>query len=46
MGCPPRAKPFWYYKAIEAAGFLAYPGQTKRTHTCAEALKDFSFLYD
>jgi len=31
-------------KAIECAGFSAYPGQTKRTHTCSEALKDFSKL--
>ena len=31
-------------KRIETAGFLAYPGQTKRTHTCEEALKDFSKL--
>ena len=31
-------------KAIESAGFLGYPGQTKRTHNCEEALKDFSKL--
>ena len=31
-------------KAIENAGFLAYPGQTKRTHTCEEALENFSKL--
>jgi len=31
-------------KAIENAGFLAYPGQTKRTHTCQEALESFSKL--
>ena len=31
-------------KAIEVAGFLAYPGQTKRTHNCREALKDFNKL--
>ena len=31
-------------KAIESAGFLAYPSQTKRTHTCGEALKEFSKL--
>ena len=31
-------------KAIETAGFLAYPSQTKRTHTCQDALKDFSKL--
>jgi len=29
-------------KAIEKAGFLAYPAKTKRTHTIFEALKDFS----
>jgi lysyl-tRNA synthetase class 2 len=31
-------------KAIESAGFLAYPGQIKRTHTCKDALKNFSKL--
>ena len=31
-------------KAIESAGFLGYPGQTKRTHTCQEALESFSKL--
>jgi len=31
-------------KAIEVAGFLAYPGQTKRTHNCGEASKDFNKL--
>ena len=31
-------------KAIESAGFLAYPGQTKRTHVCKEALENFSKL--
>jgi len=31
-------------KAIESAGLLAYPGQTKRTHSCAEALDDFGKL--
>jgi len=31
-------------KAIESAGLLAYPGQTKRTHICEEALKDFNKL--
>ncbi len=31
-------------KAIENAGFLAYPGQTKRTHTCKEAIESFSKL--
>jgi len=31
-------------KAIESAGFLAYPGQTKRTHACAKALEDFGKL--
>jgi len=31
-------------KAIECAGFLAYPGQTKRTHTCSKALRGFSKL--
>jgi len=31
-------------KAIQGAGFLAFPGKTKRTHNCAQALKDFSKL--
>ncbi len=31
-------------KCIESAGFLAYPGQTKRTHTCEQALEDFNKL--
>jgi len=31
-------------KRIENAGFLAYPGETKRTHTCEEALESFSKL--
>ncbi len=31
-------------KAIENVGFSAYPGQTKRTHTCQQALEDFSKL--
>ena len=31
-------------KAIESAGFLAYPGETKRNYTCADALKDFASL--
>lgn len=31
-------------KAIESAGLLAYPGQTKRTHTCAKALEGFGKL--
>lgn len=31
-------------KAIEQAGFSAYPSQTKRTHSCQSALKDFSKL--
>ncbi len=31
-------------KAVKSAGFLAYPGQTKRTHTCQQALKDFKKL--
>ena len=29
-------------KAIEKAGLLAYPGQVKRTHSCSEALDNFS----
>lgn len=29
-------------KAIEQAGFLVYPAETKRTHSCKEALEDFS----
>ena len=28
-------------KAIQKAGLLAYPGQTKRTHTCLEAQEQF-----
>jgi lysyl-tRNA synthetase class 2 len=31
-------------KAVENAGFLAYPIKTKRTHKISEALKDFSDL--
>lgn len=31
-------------KAIESAGFLAYPGQTKRTHNCSQTLEDFNKL--
>ncbi len=31
-------------KVIESAGFLAYPGQTKRTHTCSQAIEDFGKL--
>ena len=31
-------------KAIESAGFLAYPGRIKRTHTCKEAIESFSKL--
>ncbi len=31
-------------KAIEAAGFLAYPAKTKRTHCCEKALADFPAL--
>lgn len=31
-------------KGIESAGLLAYPGETKRTHTCQEALDNFSKL--
>lgn len=31
-------------KAIENAGILAYPSIVKRTHTCKEALDDFSKL--
>lgn len=31
-------------KGIESAGLLVYPGQVKRTHTCAQALEDFSKL--
>ncbi|MDD2731770.1 MAG: lysine--tRNA ligase [Candidatus Pacebacteria bacterium] len=32
-------------KAIEAAGFSAYPNQVKRTHTSETALKEFSKLF-
>jgi len=31
-------------KKLEHSGILAYPAQTKRTHTIAEALEDFSKL--
>jgi len=31
-------------KAIENAGLLTYPGQTKRTHSCFQALEEFSKL--
>jgi len=31
-------------KGIESAGFLAYPGSAKRTHTCQEAITGFSKL--
>jgi lysyl-tRNA synthetase class 2 len=31
-------------KKLESAGILAYPAQTKRTHTIADALKNFSKL--
>ncbi|MFH1656303.1 MAG: lysine--tRNA ligase [Candidatus Nealsonbacteria bacterium] len=31
-------------KSIESAGILAYPSKTKRTHTCEQALKEFSKL--
>ncbi len=31
-------------KAIKEAGFLVYPSQTKRTHSCKEALDDFNKL--
>jgi len=31
-------------KSLEKLGVLAYPAKTKRTHTIAEALKDFSKL--
>ena len=31
-------------KKLESAGILSYPAKTKRTHTIAEALKDFSKL--
>ena len=31
-------------KAIESAGFSAYPGEVKRTHLCEEALSGFSKL--
>jgi len=29
-------------RAIKAAGFLVYPSQTKRTHTCLQSLENFS----
>jgi len=32
-------------KSIKNAGFLAYPVETKRTHTCYEALTNFSKLF-
>jgi lysyl-tRNA synthetase, class II len=31
-------------KAVESAGILAYPGKTKKTHNCEEALKYFDKL--
>ena len=31
-------------KAIESAGFLVYPGETKRSHICSQAVEDFSKL--
>src|SRR4030042_2608758 len=31
-------------KAIERAGFLAYPGEIKRTHSCKEATDKFKEL--
>jgi len=31
-------------KAIQKAGLLVYPLETKRTHTCLEAVKDFNKL--
>jgi lysyl-tRNA synthetase, class II len=31
-------------KAIESAGFLAYPGETKRTHNSKEVLNEFTKL--
>jgi len=31
-------------KALETTGFVAYPAETKRTHTCSEAIAAFSEL--
>ena len=31
-------------EAIKKAGLLAFPGKVKRTHSCAEVLKDFSVI--
>ncbi|MBZ9577614.1 lysine--tRNA ligase [Patescibacteria group bacterium] len=31
-------------KAIESAGVLAYPGKTKKSHTCEQALEEFGKL--
>ena len=31
-------------KAIESTGILAYPGKTKRTHSCEDALENFDKL--
>ena len=31
-------------KSIESAGLLPYPVETRRTHTCCEALSNFSKL--
>jgi lysyl-tRNA synthetase class 2 len=31
-------------KVIESAGFLGYPGQTKRSHSCRQALEEFDKL--
>ncbi len=33
-------------KAIESAGFLAYPVAVKRTHTCQQAISDFKELME
>ncbi|MFC1629891.1 lysine--tRNA ligase [Patescibacteria group bacterium] len=31
-------------KSIQRAGFLGYPGKARRTHSCQEALRDFTKL--
>ena len=33
-------------KAIERAGFLAYPSSTKRTHKIEDVLKDFTTIFN
>jgi len=39
-----RKNRFKKLKAIESAGVLAYPGKTKKSHTCEQALEEFGKL--